>query len=156
MHILCTSVLLAVTYIPYILIKIPPNLVLKRPVSGRCFLACVSCGEQFRHLSSWCRTTQACLLATSSSVCAKEVSFPVLYFFLSDFYRRHELQTRIGMHVWSSISERYILWPSRRRHRTPRWKGNLAGWRWVFLLEHCLRHLRTLVVTQHSLAGSLV
>lgn len=157
MHILCTSVLLAVTYIPYILIEIPPNPRVEKDRSpddasllvyhvGSSFDISVP-GAELRRL--------ACLPLLPRSVRRRSLSWFCTFICptsIEDMNYRLELECMYGAASISGTFSGHLVAGMERLDG----KGNLAGWRWIFLLEHCLRHLRTLVVTQHSPAGSLV
>jgi hypothetical protein len=62
-------------------------------------------------------------------------SFPGFVLYLSEFYRRHELQTRIDLiYGTASVSGAFSGLLAAAIEKLDG-KANLAGWRWIFLLE---------------------
>jgi MFS family permease len=61
--------------------------------------------------------------------------FPGFVLYLSDFYRRHELQTRIGLiYGAASVSGAFSGLLAAAIHSL-NGKANLKGWQWIFLIE---------------------
>lgn len=126
-----------VTYIPYVLIEIPSNLALKK-VGPRIMLPglCILWGTV---------STFQCLMQNYSGLLACRFFlglcegglFPGFVLYLSDFYRRTELQTRIGwIYGAASVSGAFSGLLAAAIEKLDG-TGNLAGWRWIFLLEGC-------------------
>lgn len=124
-----------VTYIPYVLIEFVSNFALKK-VGPRIMLPslCVLWG-----LVATCQSTiqnyagllicRFCLGLTEGGM------FPAFVLYLSEFYKRSELQKRIGViYGAASISGAFsgLLAAAISKMNGVR---RLAGWRWIFLLE---------------------
>jgi MFS family permease len=61
--------------------------------------------------------------------------FPGFVLYLSEFYQRHELQTRIGLIYGAASVNGAFSGLLAAAIEKLEGKANLAGWRWIFLLE---------------------
>ncbi|KAF9045114.1 major facilitator superfamily domain-containing protein [Panaeolus papilionaceus] len=129
------SVLNSIYYVPYILFQIPGNIVLRR-VGVRNSLAfvvfawgVVLLGMGFVNSWGWmvlCRVLLGVFEAFFN---------PSLYFIISTWYKRYEVQKRVALFSQLSVTAAglspllaYVL-------SLLNGKGNLAGWRWIFIIE---------------------
>ena len=128
---------LMITYIPYVLVEIPSNLVLKK-IGPRIMLPGLSilwgtvttCQSLMQNFSG--------LLACRFFLGLCEGGlFPGFVLYLSDFYRRSELQRRIGwIYGAASVSGAFSGLLAAAIEKLDG-TGGLAGWKWIFLLEGC-------------------
>src|ERR1700761_6803924 len=126
---------LMVTFIPYILIEVPSNMLLKR-IGPRWMLPglCICWGIV---------TTLECLIQNYAGfiacrffigLCEGGV-FPGFVLYLSEFYRRDEIQSRIGLlYGAASIAGAFGGLLAAAIEKMDGIAG-LEGWRWIFLLE---------------------
>ena len=124
-----------ITFIPYICIEIPSNMVMKK-IGARWMLPalCISWGIV---------TTLQCLMQGYSGLIACRFFiglceggvFPGFVLYLSEFYRRDEIHRRIALlYGGASIAGAFsgLLAAAIEKMNGI---GGLAGWRWIFLLE---------------------
>lgn len=126
---------LTITYVPYILIEIPSNLVMKK-IGPRIMLPglCICWGIV---------TIFHCLIKNYAGLLTARFFlglfegglFPGFVLFLSDFYRRDEIQKRVGLiYGAASVSGAFSGLLSAAFQKMEG-LGHLHGWQWIFLLE---------------------
>lgn len=124
-----------VTFIPYIAIEVPSNMVFKK-IGPRWMLSglCICWGVV---------TAFECLIQNYAGFIACRFFiglfeggvFPGFVLYLSDFYRRDEIQSRIGLlYGAASIAGAFSGLLAAAIEKMDGIAG-LAGWRWIFLLE---------------------
>lgn len=123
------------TYVPYILAELPSNLILAK-VGPRILLPCLCVSWGIVTTLQSQVTNFSGLIACRFFLGLLEGGlFPGIVLYLSGFYRRHELQMRIGMFfsaaamsgAFSGLLAAAIV----QMHGT----AGLTGWQWIFLLE---------------------
>ncbi|PPQ63040.1 hypothetical protein CVT24_005986 [Panaeolus cyanescens] len=129
------SIISCIYFVPYFFLQLPGNLVL-RYFGVRNWLSfvivawgSVQLGMGFVHQWGWLVLCRALLGVFEASF------FPALVFIISTWYKRHEVQKRLAIFYLLSITAgglspllAYVL-------SLLDGKGNLAGWRWIFVIE---------------------
>ena len=126
---------LMVTFIPYILIEIPSNFLLKK-IGPRWLLPglCIGWGL-VTTLESLVQNYAGFIACRFFIGLCEGGLFPGYVVILAEFYRRHEIQKRIGiLYGAASIAGAFggLLAAAIEKMDG---LANLAGWRWIFLLE---------------------
>ncbi|KAL7911703.1 MFS general substrate transporter [Trichoderma velutinum] len=126
---------ITVTYVPYIASKLPSNLLLQK-IGPRILLPllCVCWGIV---------TTLQCLIHSYEGLLACRAVlglvegglFPGIVLYLSSFYRRHELQMRIGLFYGGAALSGAFSGLLAAGIVNMHGIGGLKGWQWIFCLE---------------------
>lgn len=126
---------LTVTYVPYILAELPSNLILNK-IGPRIVLPaiCVSWGL-VTTLQSQVSSYSGLLACRFFLGLMEGGLFPGIVLYLSGFYKRHELQVRVGLFfsaaamsgAFSGLLAAAIVNMDGMR--------GMEGWQWIFLLE---------------------
>lgn len=126
---------ITVTYVPYILAELPSNLIIKK-VGPRILLPCLC--------TSWgvVTTLQSQLKSYGGLIACRFFLgllegglFPGIVLYLSSFYRRHELQMRIGLFFSAAAMSGAFSGLLAAAIVQMNGIGGLTGWQWIFLLE---------------------
>ncbi|GAB7328758.1 hypothetical protein MBLNU13_g00662t3 [Cladosporium sp. NU13] len=126
---------LTVTYVPYILAELPSNLILNR-IGPRILLPtiCILWGL-VSSLQSQVNNYAGLLACRFFLGLVEGGLFPGIVLYLSGFYKRHELQMRVGLFfsaaamsgAFSGLLAAAIVQMDGLR--------GISGWQWIFLLE---------------------
>ncbi|KXS94702.1 hypothetical protein AC578_10356 [Pseudocercospora eumusae] len=132
------NIALQVFFIPFVLLEVPSNIVLRkvRPsvwLCSLCFLWGIAC------LCQGFVKSNASLIVCRVLVGVFEAGFtPGSYYLMSMYYRRYELQRRVSIYwcagVFSASFGGLLAYALAQMDGM----GNLAGWRWVMIMEGLL------------------
>ena len=126
---------ITVTYVPYIAAELPSNLLLKK-IGPRIVLPaiCVSWGL-ITTLQSQIHNYAGLLACRFFLGLAEGGLYPGIILYLSGFYRRHELQVRVGLFFSAvALSGAFSGLLAAAIQQMDGIRG-LRGWQWIFLLE---------------------
>ncbi|KAI0736205.1 MFS general substrate transporter [Fomitopsis betulina] len=126
---------LAVFYAPYILVELPSNWVLKRAKPSRWLPIIVAVWGMVTTLSGVVQNYGGLIAIRCFLGFCEGGLLPGIVLYLSTLYKRHELQTRVGIfYASASLSGAFggLLATAIKKMDGV---GNLAGWRWIFILE---------------------
>ncbi|EPT03670.1 hypothetical protein FOMPIDRAFT_1115826 [Fomitopsis schrenkii] len=126
---------LAVFYAPYILVELPSNWVLKRAKPSRWLPIIVAMWGMVTTLSGFVQNYAGLIAIRCVLGLCEGGLLPGIVLYLSTLYKRHELQTRVGIfYASASLSGAFggLLATAIEKMDGV---GNLAGWRWIFILE---------------------
>jgi sugar phosphate permease len=124
-----------VTYVPYILAELPSNLILSK-IGPRILLPslCVGWGI-VTTLQSQVKGYGGLLACRFFLGLLEGGLFPGIVLYLSGFYRRHELQMRIGLFFSAAAMSGAFSGLLAAAIVQMDGVGGLTGWRWIFILE---------------------
>ncbi|TFK73949.1 MFS general substrate transporter [Pluteus cervinus] len=125
-------------FIPYILLQLPGNVILKI-LGARTWLTICVVGWGATQLGmGWVRTWEH-LVATRVFLGAFEAGFfPALVFIITTWYKRHEVQKRLAIFYIVSIVIGGFSAIFAYGLTFLGGKAGLAGWRWIFIIEGLL------------------
>lgn len=124
-----------VTYIPYMLIEIPANIMLKKIGPKIMIPSMCVCWGLVCTLQSQVHNFGGLVAARFFLGLCEGPLFPGMILYLSMFYRREELQKRIAVFFTAvSLSGAFSGLLAAAIEQLDG-KGNLRGWQWIFLLE---------------------
>ncbi|KAM6501219.1 MFS general substrate transporter [Amanita muscaria] len=126
---------LSVFFIPYILVELPSNLVMKMFRSGRWLGFLGFSWGLVMTLSGLTQTYTGLIVVRLMLGLFEGGLSPGIFFYLSCLYKRHELQLRIAMLI--STGSFSGLLSGLLASSIIKLDGvrNLSGWRWIFILE---------------------
>ncbi|OAV92357.1 hypothetical protein, variant, partial [Puccinia triticina 1-1 BBBD Race 1] len=129
------SMALTITFIPYILIELPSNLLVKRIGAGILIPLIVTIWGLITCLQGLVTSYQGLLVSRFFLGLVEGGLYPAIILYLSSFYTRTELQFRIAL-FWGTIciagaASGLLTFEIIKLHG--RW-GH-PGWAWVFLIE---------------------
>ncbi|KAK0206541.1 MFS transporter [Desarmillaria ectypa] len=129
------NMILAVFYITYILVELPSNWVLKRMKANRWLPLLVFVWGIITTLTALVQNLGGLVgIRMCLGICEGGL-LPGIVLYLSTMYKRHELQLRVGIfYASASLSGAFggLLATAIIKMDGI---GNLAGWRWIFILE---------------------
>lgn len=126
---------ITVTYVPYILAELPSNLILSK-IGPRILLPFICVGWGIVTTLQSQVNNYAGLLACRFFLGLLEGGlFPGIVLYLSGFYRRHELQMRIGLFFSAAAMSGAFSGLLAAAIVQMDGVGGLTGWRWIFILE---------------------
>ncbi|EMD40831.1 hypothetical protein CERSUDRAFT_111415 [Gelatoporia subvermispora B] len=126
---------LAVFYVPYILVELPSNWMLKRMRPNRWLPAWVAIWGAVTTLSGLVQNFGGLIAIRFFLGLCEGGLLPGIMLYLSTLYRPHELQQRVGIfYASASLSGAFggLLATAIAKMNGI---GGLAGWRWIFILE---------------------
>jgi MFS family permease len=129
------NTVLAVFYVTYLLIELPSNIVLKKMKANRWIPLLVFGWGVITTLSSLAKNFQDLVVIRLLLGLFEGGLLPGIILYLSTIYKRHELQLRVGIfYASASLSGAFggLLATAILKMDGV---GNLAGWRWIFILE---------------------
>ncbi|TFY72976.1 hypothetical protein EVG20_g18 [Dentipellis fragilis] len=141
------NIALAVFYVPYILVELPSNWVLKKMRPNRWLPLLVFLWGVVTTLSG--------LVQSFGGLVAVRVFLGMVY--LSTVYKRHELQMRVGIFYASASLAGAFGGLLATAIIKMDGVGNLAGWRWIFILEGiatCMLALVAAAVLPEGIQGA--
>ncbi|EEQ90684.1 hypothetical protein RJZ56_005982 [Blastomyces dermatitidis] len=126
---------ITVTYVPYIAAELPSNLLIKK-IGPRILLPalCLSWGI-VTTLQSQVNNYPGLIAARFFLGLLEGGLFPGIVLYLSSFYRRHELQVRVGLFFSAAALSGAFSGLLAAAIQNMEGVGNLRGWQWIFLLE---------------------
>ncbi|PGH06774.1 hypothetical protein GX51_02215 [Blastomyces parvus] len=126
---------ITVTYVPYIAAELPSNLLIKK-IGPRILLPalCLTWGI-VTTLQSQVNNYSSLLAARFFLGLFEGGLFPGIVLYLSSFYRRHELQMRVGLFFSAAGLSGAFSGLLAAAIQKMEGIGNLRGWQWIFLLE---------------------
>ncbi|EEH21202.2 hypothetical protein PABG_03433 [Paracoccidioides brasiliensis Pb03] len=126
---------ITVTYVPYIVAELPSNLVIKK-IGPRILLPalCLFWGI-VTTLQSQVSNYSGLLAARFFLGLLEGGLFPGIVLYLSSFYRRHELQVRIGLFFSAAALSGAFSGLLAAAIQNMEGVGGLRGWQWIFCLE---------------------
>ncbi|KLJ09713.1 hypothetical protein EMPG_14860 [Blastomyces silverae] len=126
---------ITVTYVPYIAAELPSNLLIKK-IGPRILLPalCLLWGI-VTTLQSQVNNYPGLLAARFFLGLFEGGLFPGIVLYLSSFYRRHELQVRVGLFFSAAALSGAFSGLLAAAIQNMEGLGNLRGWQWIFLLE---------------------
>ncbi|PGH28378.1 hypothetical protein GX50_08886 [[Emmonsia] crescens] len=126
---------ITVTYVPYIAAELPSNLLIKK-IGPRILLpALCLCWGIVTTLQSQVNNYSGLLAARFFLGLLEGGLFPGIVLYLSSFYRRHELQVRVGLFFSAAALSGAFSGLLAAAIQKMEGIGNLRGWQWIFLLE---------------------
>lgn len=126
---------ITVTYVPYILTELPSNLVLKK-IGPRLLLPSLClCWGIVATLQSQMHNFGGLIACRFFLGMLEGGLFPGIVLYLSGFYRRHELQVRIGLFFSAAAMSGAFSGLLAAAIIQMDGIGGLAGWQWIFILE---------------------
>jgi len=132
------SIVSMIYFIPYILLQLPANLILRR-LGARTLLTTCVLGWGCAQLGMTFVTTWGYLSLCRIFLGVFESGFfPSLVFIITTWYKRYEIQTRLAIFYLSSILIGSFSSILAYAITFLRGKAGLAGWQWIFLLEAIL------------------
>ncbi|GAA5861034.1 hypothetical protein JCM1840_003058 [Sporobolomyces johnsonii] len=123
------------TYCPYIVAELPSNLLLKRVGAHIMIPTMVTLWGITSCLTGLCQNFGGLVAARFCLGLLEGGVFPGLVLYLSMFYRRHELQTRISLFFSAASLSGAFSGLLAAAIINLNGKGGQAGWRWIFYLE---------------------
>ncbi|OCH90976.1 MFS general substrate transporter [Obba rivulosa] len=129
------NIALAVFYVPYILVELPSNWVLKRMKPSRWLPAWVAIWGIVTTLSGLVQNFSGLVAIRFFLGFCEGGLLPGIMLYLSTLYKPHELQQRVGVfYASASLSGAFggLLASVITKMNGI---GGLAGWRWIFILE---------------------
>ncbi|KAH9938279.1 MFS general substrate transporter [Fomitopsis serialis] len=129
------NIALAVFYAPYILVELPSNWILKRAKPSRWLPIIVAVWGMVTTLSGVVQDYSGLIAIRFFLGFCEGGLLPGIILYLSTIYKRHELQTRVGIfYASASLSGAFggLLATGIEKMDGI---GGLAGWRWIFILE---------------------
>ncbi|KDR83760.1 hypothetical protein GALMADRAFT_86283 [Galerina marginata CBS 339.88] len=129
------NTVLAVFYVTYLLVELPSNIVLKKMKANRWIPLLVCLWGIITTLSSLAKNFQGLIVIRLFLGLFEGGLLPGIILYLSTIYKRHELQLRVGIfYASASLSGAFggLLATAILKMDGV---GNLAGWRWIFILE---------------------
>lgn len=140
------NIALFIFFIPYILLEVPSNLILKK-VRPSIFLSSIMLGWGIVTMCQGLSESFAGLLVCRILIGILEAGFfPGCVYLISMFYKRHELQWRINLFFSASIVAGAFSGLLAYAMAHMEGIGGYGGWRWIFILEG----LATVVVSVAS------
>ncbi|OJD24545.1 hypothetical protein ACJ73_04096 [Blastomyces percursus] len=126
---------ITVTYVPYIAAELPSNLLIKK-IGPRILLPalCLSWGI-VTTLQSQVNNYPGLIAARFFLGLLEGGLFPGIVLYLSSFYRRHELQVRVGLFFSAAALSGAFSGLLAAAIQNMEGLRNLRGWQWIFLLE---------------------
>ncbi|KAJ3507700.1 hypothetical protein NLJ89_g6162 [Agrocybe chaxingu] len=128
------SIASMIYFIPYTLLQIPGNLVLRR-LGARNFMTICVVGWGASQLGMAFVPTWGYLMCGGANVDSQAGFFPSLVFIITTWYQRYEVQQRLAIFYLSSIIITSFSSIFAYGLTFLRGKGGLAGWAWIFLIE---------------------
>ncbi|OAX82156.1 hypothetical protein ACJ72_03490 [Emergomyces africanus] len=126
---------ITVTYVPYIAAELPSNLLIKK-IGPRILLpALCLCWGIVTTLQSQVNNYSGLIAARFFLGLLEGGLFPGIVLYLSSFYRRHELQVRVGLFFSAAALSGAFSGLLAAAIQKMEGIGNLRGWQWIFLLE---------------------
>ncbi|KAM6501202.1 MFS general substrate transporter [Amanita muscaria] len=126
---------LSVFFIPYILVELPSNLVMKKFRSGR-WLGFLAIGWGLVTTFTGLTQTYTGLIVVRLMLGLFEGGLnPGILFYMSCLYKRHELQLRIAMLLSTGSFSGLLSGLLASSIIKLGGVRNLSGWRWIFILE---------------------
>lgn len=129
------NILLAVFYIPYLLVEMPSNIIMKKVKANRWIPLLVVMWGIVTILTSLVQNFSGLIVIRLFLGLCEGGLLPGIMLYLSTIYRRHELQLRVGIfYASASLSGAFggLLATAILKMNGV---GRLAGWRWIFILE---------------------
>ncbi|PGG95543.1 hypothetical protein AJ79_09998 [Helicocarpus griseus UAMH5409] len=126
---------ITVTYVPYIAAELPSNLLIKK-VGPRILLPTLClCWGIITTLQSQVHNYEGLLAARFFLGLLEGGLFPGIVLYLSSFYRRHELQVRVGLFFSAAALSGAFSGLLAAAIQNMEGIGNQRGWQWIFCLE---------------------
>ncbi|KAF8913881.1 MFS transporter [Gymnopilus junonius] len=129
------NTVLAVFYVTYLLVELPSNIILKKMKPNRWIPFLVGIWGVITTLSSLVESFGGLVAVRIFLGLFEGGLLPGIILYLSTMYKRHELQLRVGIfYASASLSGAFggLLATAIIKMNGV---GNLAGWRWIFILE---------------------
>ncbi|EDN03450.1 conserved hypothetical protein [Histoplasma mississippiense (nom. inval.)] len=126
---------ITVTYVPYIVTELPSNLLIKK-IGPRILLpALCVCWGIVTTLQSQVNNYSGLIAARFFLGMLEGGLFPGIVLYLSSFYRRHELQMRVGLFFSAAALSGAFSGLLAAAIQNMEGLRGLRGWQWIFLLE---------------------
>lgn len=132
------NIALAVFFVPYVLLEVPSNLILKK-MTPKVWLSSCILGFGILVVCQGFVKTYAHLLVTRFFLGVFEAGiFPGSFYLISFWYKREESQTRFTLYSTSAILA--SAFGSLLASAIAKMDGvaGKSSWRWIFILEGCL------------------
>ncbi|KAI0050311.1 MFS general substrate transporter [Auriscalpium vulgare] len=129
------SVALTITYVPYILMELPMNLLMKRLGANRTLPIMVILWGAVCAAQGAVKTYHSLLITRFFLGALEGGLFPGIVLYLSSFYKRHGMQFRFAMMFSSTSLAGAFSGLLAAAIQNLHGKRHLAGWAWIFIIE---------------------